>query len=62
MSDYKFSFRAIRIYEDVMNAVQQAEELSADLSLEEYAMLMMTISNELNDRTHNAVMRIAEGE
>lgn len=60
MDKDKLSFRAMRIYEDVMNAVQQAEEYGADLGLEEYAMLMMTLSNELNDRTHTAVMRIYE--
>jgi len=59
MTNQAFSFRAGRIYEDVLNAVAQADEIEG-LDLDEYARLMMAISDEMSTRAHVAVMRLVE--
>ena len=56
------SWIAGRIYEDTLNAVAQADEMEADLGLDEYAQLMMALSDELRRRARVAVDRmIKEG-
>lgn len=52
-----YSFRAMRIMEDTLNAVQQADELGG-LSLTEYVLVMMELSNELKARAQVAVDKI----
>jgi len=56
-----FTFRAKRIIEDTLNAVQQADEL-AGLELEEYARMMMLLSDEMRMRARTAVDRLIKDE
>jgi peptidase E len=49
-----FTFRAVRIIEDTLNAVQQAEEFDG-LELEEYVRVMQHISEELQARASEAI-------
>jgi hypothetical protein len=53
-----FSIRASRIIEDTLNAVQQADEMEADLGHDEYVRLMMVLADELNKRAHVAIMKM----
>ena len=52
-----FTFRAVRIIEDTLNAVQQAEELDG-LELEEYVRVMQHISEELQARASEAINQL----
>ena len=58
----EFSFRAVRIMEDTLNAVQQADELGGIETLEEYARMMIVLSEELEVRAQVALGRMMEGE
>ena len=57
-----FSFRAQRIIEDTLNAVNQAEELDGVQDLEEYARMMLVLIDELQSRAQVAMNRLLEGE
>ena len=57
-----FSYRASRIIEDTLNAVQQADEIGGVESLEEYARMMIVLSEELETRAQVALGRMMEGE
>ena len=57
-----FSFRAERIIEDTLNALQQAEELDGVQDLEEYARMMLVLIDELQSRAQVAMNRLLEGE
>ena len=57
-----FSYRASRIIEDTLNAVQQADEIGGVESLEEYARMMLVLSEELEARAQVALGRMMEGE
>ena len=58
-----FSTTAQRIIDATMDAVDQADELGGVESLEEYARMMMVISDELRMRARNAIDRlIKEGD
>jgi hypothetical protein len=52
-----FTFRAVRIIEDTLNAVQQAEEFDG-LELEEYVRVMQHISEELQARASEAINQL----
>lgn len=58
----EFSYRALRIMEDTLNAVQQADELGGIETLEEYARMMIVLSEELEVRAQVALGRMIEGE
>ena len=57
-----FSFRAQRIMEDTLNALQQAEEMDGVQDLEEYARMMLVLIDELQSRAQVAMNRLLEGE
>ena len=57
-----FSFRAQRIMEDTLNALQQAEELDGVQDLEEYARMMMVLAENIEQRAQVAIDRLLEGE
>ena len=57
-----FSFRAQRIMEDTLNALQQAEEMDGVQDLEEYARMMLVLIDELQNRAQVAMNRLLEGE
>jgi hypothetical protein len=50
-----FSFRAIRIIEDTLNALSQADEIGGIEDLEEYARAMSFLSDEMKRRAQSAV-------
>ncbi len=54
-----FTFRAMRIIEDTLNAVQQADELGG-LDLEEYVRVMDYISKDLSERARCALDNLLE--
>ena len=57
-----FTLRASRIMEDTLCAVNQADEIEG-LELEEYARMMMVLSDEMRMRARTAIDRlIKEGE
>lgn len=56
-----FSYRASRIIEDTLNAVAQADELEG-LELEEYARMMMVLSDELQARAQTAIDQLMNKE
>jgi hypothetical protein len=57
-----FTLRASRIIEDTLNSVAQADEIEG-LELEEYARMMMVLSDEMRMRARTAIDRlIKEGE
>jgi hypothetical protein len=56
------SWIAGRIYEDTLNTVAQADEMEADLGLDEYVQLMMALSDEMRRRAGVAVDRMIKGE
>ena len=58
----EFSYRALRIMEDTLNAVQQADELGGIETLEEYARMMIVLSEELEVRAQVALGRMLAGE
>lgn len=58
----EFSYRAIRIIEDTLNAVQQADELGGIYDLEEYARMMTVLSEEMQSRAQTAVNRLIKEE
>lgn len=58
----EFSYRAMRIMEDTLNAVQQADEIGGIETLEEYARMMIVLSEELEVRAQVALGRMIEGE
>lgn len=53
-----FSFRAKRIIEDTLNALAQADELGGVEDLEEYARMMMVLSDEMQSRAQNAINQL----
>lgn len=56
-----FSFRASRIIEDTLNTLEQAEEAKDyEISLEEYARVMMVLSDELQRRAHKVIDELLE--
>lgn len=55
----EFSFKAIRIIEDTLNAVQQADEIEG-LDLNEYVLVMMYLSDELKAKSQIIVNKIIE--
>ena len=57
-----FSFRAQRIMEDTLNALQQAEEMDGVQDLEEYARMMLVLIDELQNRAQVAMNRLLEGD
>lgn len=57
-----FSFRAVRVMEDTLSAAQQADELGGVETLEEYARMMLSLSDEFNRRAKVAINRMLEGE
>ena len=57
-----FSYRAVRIMEDTLNAVQQADEIGGIETLEEYARMMIVLSEEFEVRAQVALGRMMEGE
>lgn len=58
-----FTLRASRIIEDTLNAVAQADEIGGVEDLEEYARMMMVLSDEMRMRARTAIDRlIKEGE
>jgi hypothetical protein len=54
-----FSFRAVQIIEDTLNAVQQADEIEG-LDLGEYARVLYHIADILKDRADNAIDNLLE--
>lgn len=53
----EFSFRGMRIIEDTLNAVNQADEIGG-LDSNEYVLVMMYLSNELKERSQIAVNKL----
>jgi hypothetical protein len=56
-----FTFRASRIIEDTLNAANQADELEG-LELEEYARMMMVLSEDMRMRARTAVDKLIQEE
>jgi hypothetical protein len=54
-----FSFRAVQIIEDTLNAVQQADEIEG-LDLEEYVRVMHYLAKDLNERASCAIDNLLE--
>ena len=57
-----FTYRASRIMEDTLNAVNQADEIGGVEDLEEYARMMMVLSDEMRMRARTAIDRLIAGE
>lgn len=55
-----FTTRAKQIMDDTLLAVNQADELGGVESLEEYARMMMVLSDELRMRARTAIDRLIE--
>ena len=55
-----FSVVAQRIIDATMDAVDQADELGGVESLEEYARMMMVLSDELRMRARSAIDQLIE--
>jgi hypothetical protein len=53
-----FTYRASRIIEDTLCAVDQADEIGGVEDLEEYVRMMMVLSDELQERAQVAMDRL----